>query len=117
MDGLTPLEVSGRVSSADRRENLLKFKDPKRNERLLVLSSVGNVGLNLHEARFLIFADSIWSGQAEEQIIGRIHRQPNKQKCIIYFPRVKGTSDTILAEFADVKERLLARFVGKKCSL
>lgn len=109
---MDPLEVSGDVDDKQRQINLQKFKDPTQNHRLLILSQVGNAGLNLHEARFMIFADSVWSSQQEEQIIGRIYRQPNKQAVYVYFPRVEGTSDTILSAMADVKEKLLRKFMG-----
>lgn len=32
------------------------FKDLEKNYRVLIMTSVGNAGLNLHEARFMIFA-------------------------------------------------------------
>lgn len=35
------------------------FKDRRQNYRVLILSSVGNAGLNLHEARFMLFAVSV----------------------------------------------------------
>ncbi|KAH8114058.1 P-loop containing nucleoside triphosphate hydrolase protein [Phellopilus nigrolimitatus] len=111
-EGLRPLSVTGKQSAKKRQHNISEFKDPRRNNRVLVLSSVGNAGLNLHEARFLIFADTVWSGQQEEQIIGRLHRQPNRQQVHVYIPRASGTSDVILSRMSRNKEDLLGAFMN-----
>ena len=57
--------------------------------------------------------DNVWSSQQQEQIIGRIHRKPNKKECRIYIPRLYGTSDMELGQLASVKEMLLSMFVGE----
>ena len=55
----------------------------------------------------------MWSGQAEEQIIGRVHRRPNENEVHVYYPRVVNTSDMILGHFASIKEGLLDTFMSK----
>ena len=59
LEGLSPLVLTGATSVKKRAEALRDFKDPEQNHRLLVLSSIGGAGLNLHEARFMIFAVSV----------------------------------------------------------
>ena len=56
LEGLEPLVLTGATSVKKRAEALRDFKDPEQNHRLLILSSIGGAGLNLHEARFMIFA-------------------------------------------------------------
>lgn len=55
-EGLKPLKLVGKLAVNKRNENIKKFKSPVENYRVLVMSSVANAGLNLHEARFMIFA-------------------------------------------------------------
>lgn len=42
-----------------RDEAIDVFMNPSMNYRVLFISSVGNAGLNLHAARFMIFAVSV----------------------------------------------------------
>lgn len=55
LEGLDPLVLTGATSVKKRAEALKEFKDPNLNRRVLILSSIGGAGLNLHEARFMIF--------------------------------------------------------------
>ena len=55
----------------------------------------------------------MWSSQQQEQIIGRIHRQPQMEECHVYIPRLAGSSDMALRHKVTVKEKLLELFVGK----
>lgn len=55
-EGIEPLLLTGSSSVKKRSEALRDFKDKKKNHRVLILSSIGGAGLNLHEARFMIFA-------------------------------------------------------------
>ena len=57
--------------------------------------------------------DNVWSSQQQEQIIGRIHRQPQMEECHVYIPRLAGSSDMALRHKVTVKEKLLELFVGK----
>lgn len=52
----------------------------------------------------------VWSGQTEEQIIGRMYRQPNNQRCAVYFPIVKETTDELLTRTGKSKVQLLDVF-------
>ncbi|KAL5476645.1 hypothetical protein ACEPAI_2831 [Sanghuangporus weigelae] len=90
------------------------FKDPEKNYRVLIMTSVGNAGLNLHEARFMIFADMVWSGQTEAQVIGRMYRQPNEQLCRVYFPIVQETTDEFLTRTGKSKIYLLDVFYKER---
>lgn len=56
--GMTPLMATGRTHAKKRSEAVKKFMTDDK-ERVLVLSSVGNAGLNLHAAQFLIFIVSV----------------------------------------------------------
>ncbi|KAL5485573.1 hypothetical protein ACEPAI_6614 [Sanghuangporus weigelae] len=107
--GITTLECTGSLTVATRNRVLKQFADV-RSSRVLILSSVGSAGLNLHFAQHLIFADMVWSGQVQQQIIGRIHRQPNEKQVYVWFPIVKKTTDELLDVFASTKEKLLTSF-------
>lgn len=110
--GIEPILCIGSLSAPARNKNLAAFANPAETRRVLILSAVGNVGLNLHMAQHLIFGDVVWSGQTQHQIIGRIHRQPNDRQVYVYVPRVRGTTDLSLSEMSINKEKLLDTFLS-----
>ena len=111
--GVEALECTGAMSVSACNKALKQFADDKYS-RVLVLSSVGSAGLNLHFAQHLIFADMVWSGQVQQQIIGRIHRQPNEKQVYVWFPIVIDTTDELLDVYASTKEKLLTKFFGEE---
>lgn len=49
------MKVIGEMSQSEREETLKTFKTSDRPEhRILILSSIGAAGLNLHEAQFMV---------------------------------------------------------------
>lgn len=110
--GIDALVCTGGRSQRARREALQNFRDPEGSYRVLVLSKIGNAGLNLHHAQHLIFGDMVWSGQTQEQIIGRVCRPPNAKQVYVWVPRVLGTSDMKFHEFSNTKQSLLETFLS-----
>lgn len=72
-EGLEAVCVTGRTASAKRTEAIKQFMTDD-NCRLMILSSVGNAGLNLHAAKFMIFMVSRSVVQFISKTNGRCHR-------------------------------------------
>lgn len=111
--GFDYLECKGSMSPKKRAEMLRMFADHGANHRILILSNVGIIGLNLHAAQHLIFADVGWTGQDRTQVIGRLQRKPQKSLVHVYLPCINNTTDDILNGMSLTKERLLDIFLGE----
>jgi SNF2 family DNA or RNA helicase len=97
--------------------------------RVLFLSSVGSVGLNLTRANYLIYQvgsfthkcplintslqDQHWSAQDERQTRGRIHRPPQQKVVTCYHLLANNTADIILSGFARGKRDMMEAFLSK----
>ena len=97
--------------------------------RVLLMSPVGIVGLNLDCANILImivsalnsclntvidsniFKDSCWSAQEDHQLIGRLWRWPQSKDVIVYRLIVLDTPDVFLNNLSFDKGAMLSQFV------
>ena len=72
--GIQWTEITGDVHEPEQRErNRVRFiEDPEC--RVCLLSSVGEMGFNLHSARYIIFLNEFYNPARQEQLIGRIDR-------------------------------------------
>jgi len=81
--GITGLVFTGEQPIPQREEILKEFR-VNHAPLLLATTTVGGVGLNLPEARVVIFADSNWSPAIENQALHRVLRPQQKHKPIVY---------------------------------
>lgn len=101
------------MSLSERQQCVQDFRKNSKN-RILIISAVGNTGLNLACADFLIFIDQPWSGQDVEQAGGRVCRFPQKREVWIIHLLALGTTDVIMSCMARGKKDMLDAFVRLK---
>ncbi|KLO04191.1 hypothetical protein SCHPADRAFT_989961 [Schizopora paradoxa] len=111
-DGFDVVVVTGRNSDLQRSSTISDFSTNPRRQ-ILIMSSVGNAGLNLQCVNHVIFMDMQWSDQARTQIIGRAWRQGQKRQVSVWSPVVTGTSDEHMAYVGFDKQELLSIFLNE----
>ncbi|KAH9019253.1 P-loop containing nucleoside triphosphate hydrolase protein [Lactarius pseudohatsudake] len=83
--GIKALSIHGKVKQQDRTKRLKEFMESGRNgARVLLMSNVGTVGLNIACANILIIVDVLWSVLSEQQLIGRVWRYPQPKTVHVY---------------------------------
>jgi SNF2 family DNA or RNA helicase len=98
--------------SFDKRQRVVNEFRNSDSVRILIISAVGNTGLNLACADFLIFVDQPWSGQDVDQGRGRVCRYPQKKEVWILHILALNTSDVIMSTMALGKKDMLDAFVS-----
>ncbi|KAG2335271.1 hypothetical protein BDR05DRAFT_843481, partial [Suillus weaverae] len=78
LHGIRALELNGQTPMKKRKSILDDFRSSAgtKGARVLILSGVGTVGLNLACANIMVVVDTLWSEQDDRQLRGRIYRHP-----------------------------------------
>lgn len=100
--GIKALVFTGEQSISKRDEILQDFR-VNGMPLLLATTTVGGVGLNLPEARVIIFADQNWSPKIEEQAIARVCRPQQQNKPLVYKLYNSGFIDEYIKQMQDAK--------------
>ena len=100
--GIKGLVFTGKQSIPQREEILKQFR-VNHTPLLLATTTVGGVGINLPEARVIIFADSNWSPAIENQALHRVLRPQQKHKPIVYKLYNHGFVDEYIKQMQDAK--------------
>ncbi|KAA1479710.1 hypothetical protein DENSPDRAFT_750710, partial [Dentipellis sp. KUC8613] len=112
-NGIKVAAMSGSQSMAIRASILRQFTQSGRDGiRVLILSGVGTVGLNIAEANILIIVDVMWSVLSEQQLIGRLWRHPQKKTVLVYRLFGEGTPDTLINTLSVEKGQLADAFTN-----
>ena len=69
-----PAEYHGRISMAQREEEIRRFRDDPECSVILMSYGAGSVGLNLQFAGYVFLFDRWWNPAIEDQAINRAHR-------------------------------------------
>ncbi|PSR82818.1 hypothetical protein PHLCEN_2v5964 [Hermanssonia centrifuga] len=94
VNGIKSMEITGAAPMAQRTNTLSTFRASGRDgPRVLIISQVGSVGLNIEFANVLVLLDSCWSAVEDLQTIGRLHRVPQSKQVLVYRPLLKGSAD------------------------
>ena len=128
--------LNGHQGEPQRSAAIQRFKDAGRDKpRVLLMSSVGIVGLNLTCAHIVIFLvsaqlcipsalsimislqDTLWSAQEDSQTIGRVWRKGQQRRVLVYRLIVLGTSDVFLNSLAFSKELMHLAFINAPTSV
>ncbi|PCH42729.1 hypothetical protein WOLCODRAFT_152763 [Wolfiporia cocos MD-104 SS10] len=97
--------VSQGMSIKQQSVNLKWFhKSGVDSPRMLLLSGIGMVGLNITNANILIIMDTLWSTQEDGQLIRRLRQHPQPKWVHIYWLIVVGTLDVFLNNVLFKKE-------------
>ncbi|KAH0833809.1 P-loop containing nucleoside triphosphate hydrolase protein [Lanmaoa asiatica] len=112
--GIKCVESHGKIPVKNRRFALDAFRKSTRDNgpRVLILSNVGMVGLNLACANIMIMVDSTWSALDDEQLRGRIYRFPQQKPVHIYRLIAAHTPDVFLNNLAFAKGHIHDVFVN-----
>ncbi|KAG8213507.1 hypothetical protein J3R82DRAFT_12050 [Butyriboletus roseoflavus] len=112
--GILATELNGSMSLKKRSEALNAFRTSTTTQgpRVLILSSVGLVGLNLACANIMVLVDTTWSALDDEQLRGRIFRYPQQKQVHIYCLIALGTPDVFLNNISFDKGQLHSAFIG-----
>ena len=110
-----------------RAQTICRFRNVE-GPHVLIISQVGNTGLNLDFVNIMIviislpFAfdlvvlmvlkDTLWSTQEYEQLMGRIHRYPQLKHVIVYHLVVCNTTDVFLNCISEDKAMIHQAFVN-----
>ena len=108
-----PLLIAGEVSNEERKENIDKFQNENEN-KILISTEAGGMGLNLHRANFVIHFDLPWSVSKIEQREDRAHRIGQKANVTVYKLIVSGTIDEYVLKTLHKKQKLSADLLGDK---
>jgi len=89
--GLKYLRIDGSIAPAKRFEMVKKFNQDNNIKLLLLTTSVGGVGLNLHTANVVVMFDHDYNPMNDLQAIDRAHRIGQKNVLNVYRLIVKDT--------------------------
>ncbi|KAL0064507.1 hypothetical protein AAF712_008565 [Marasmius tenuissimus] len=102
--------INGTKSGRERTRAINAFKnDP--NVHVLIMSPVGQQGLNLTCARVIILYDANWSAVLTAQIIGRIYRRGQLFTTFVFQLMAANSVDTLLVSNGLGKRELLGSFL------
>ncbi|KAI0681777.1 P-loop containing nucleoside triphosphate hydrolase protein [Cerioporus squamosus] len=111
-NGIKFVEIHGQRTLKQRVKDLHTFKTSP-DVRVLLLSQVGTVGLNVAFANILITMDTLWSAQEDAQLIGRLWRHPQKKIVINYRTILNDTPDVFVNTICRDKALLHEAFVAR----
>ncbi|EJF55641.1 hypothetical protein DICSQDRAFT_73286 [Dichomitus squalens LYAD-421 SS1] len=118
LHGIECYAVNGLKSQGNRDKALGEFQQSERGgRRVLLLSNVGAVGLNIPGANILIVLDQLWSHQELMQLVGRVWRPPQPKDVIVYAPVLEHSTDMFLSVLSFTKAELLSAFTSGSKSL
>ncbi|KAG2062517.1 hypothetical protein BDR04DRAFT_990074, partial [Suillus decipiens] len=114
LHGIHALELNGQTPMKKRKEILDKFRSSARPDgaRVLILSGVGMVGLNMACANIMVVMDTLWSEQDDRQLRGRIYRHPQAKEVHVYRAIALKTADVFLNNISFSKGAMHEAFIG-----
>ncbi len=116
-DGLwkyRPLQIIGGQLDATRQQAIDLFQtDP--NHRVIICGlRAGNVGINLTEAAYVIFAELDWSPAVHAQAEDRLHRIGQKNRVFSHYVIGEDTFDEYIADVLTAKGAAIRGVLGDK---
>jgi len=104
-----PLKISGETK--DRQDIVNKFNNGEEN-KILIMTSAGQYGLNIQRASIIFHYDQEWSLAKMLQREGRAHRIGQKETVLVYNLLAKGTLDYYVKKVLHAKAELSAQVLG-----
>jgi SNF2 family DNA or RNA helicase len=106
-----PLLIAGPVPDDERNKNRHMFNEDD-THKILVMTSAGNVGLNLQRASVVIHYDQPWSVSAVEQREDRCHRHGQTKSVTVYNMLVEDSIDEYMYSLLQKKRGLVSEVLG-----
>lgn len=106
-----PVSIIGGQTEQQRQNNIDDFQNGK-TKLLIAGLRAGNVGINLTEASYVIFAELDWSPAIHRQAEDRLHRIGQKKAVFAYYLEGKGTLDEKIVEVLTDKTLELNEIFG-----
>lgn len=111
--GIKSLQLCGKTTSAARTRIVNQFRTSGADGiRVLVLSNVGQTGLNLPCANVMIIVDRLWADSEKGQLVGRINRHPQPKPVHVYQIIAADTQDVFLNSLSLGKAVIMDAFTG-----
>jgi len=109
----TQVEAITGETPVPERENLINdfMADPEL--RVLVLSRVGTLGINLTNASTAVFMERDWSLANEEQAEARLHRPGQENPVMIWYAFAPGTIDVNFANLLEEKKHVINKVMNR----
>lgn len=104
------LKITGKIKE-EYNEVVKKFNTNDDN-RILILTSAGQYGLNIQSASVIFHYDQEWSIAKMEQRIGRAYRIGQKNTVLVYNLLAKGTVDYYVKKILNQKTELSNQLLG-----
>ena len=108
-----PLLISGRIKNDERMSNVKLFQNKEEN-KILISTDAGGIGLNLFRAQYVIHFDLPWSISKLTQREDRAHRIGQKENVTIYKMIVENTIDEYVLKVLHKKEKMVEEILGDK---
>ena len=93
----SPVSIIGGQSDAQRQEDIDRFQSGA-SKLMIAGIRAGNVGINLTQAKYVIFAELDWSPAIHRQAEDRLHRIGQKNTVFAYYLIGSGTLDDHVAD-------------------
>ena len=93
----SPVSIIGGQSDAQRQDNIDRFQSGA-SKLMIAGIRAGNVGINLTQAKYVIFAELDWSPAIHRQAEDRLHRIGQKNTVFAYYLIGSGTLDDHVAD-------------------
>ena len=106
-----PLMITGEVDQRDRYRIVDDFNNKNEN-KVLIMTSAGQFGLNIQRASVIFHYDQEWSLAKMEQRDGRAHRYGQKETVLVYNLLAEGTVDFYVRKVLHKKAKLSASVLG-----
>ncbi|KAG2335426.1 hypothetical protein BDR05DRAFT_898554, partial [Suillus weaverae] len=108
---INALTLNGTNTAEERHEIVNRFNTVP-EERVMLFSNVGAVGLNLTVASIVILFDQCWSRMLVNQIIGRAWRLGQEETVLVYNMVAVGTVDVLMIDHGEGKGTMLGQFLS-----
>ncbi|KAH8684488.1 SNF2 family N-terminal domain-containing protein [Tricladium varicosporioides] len=97
------LYFSGDMTENQRKETVLRFKDDKNANVMIIMLKCGGYGLNLMFANRAIIVDLWWNIAVENQAFGRINRIGQTKETYVVKLAIEKTIDDLILEIQEEK--------------
>lgn len=108
-----PLLLIGETDKNQRQQNIIDFNNNNIN-KLIIMTTAGEFGVNLQRANFVIHYDLPWSISKIEQREGRAHRIGQKNNITVFNLLMSKTIDEYVLKILHKKQKLARELLGDK---